>query len=334
MQILGILTQSSGLSLIESYVSRLRGHWTVPWREAIELLLIGVVVYAALRFLEGTRGARLMRAVLVIMITLLMVAMVAQVLGLDRILFLYPYFVAGVFLVALVVFQPELRRGLMRIGERIGRRSFIAQSERIIDAIVQATASLSRRKIGALVAIERNVPMGALMETGVQVDAEVSREIIETIFWPMTALHDLGVIISDGRVAAAGCEFPLAETDTAERILGSRHRAALGVSVETDALVVVVSEETGRISVAERGTLRGDLSPDELRDILERGLFSPHTGSAITDTESAEPEPEPDSDTAATAATDTTDATPDTSDAPPASAALDAAELARTKAGA
>lgn len=272
MQTFWLLSQPSGIPLIEPYVDRLRGAWSLPWREATELLMIGLVVYSTLRFLEGTRGARLMRAVLVILTTLLVVAIIAQFLGLDRILFLYSYFVAGIFLVALVVFQPELRRGLMRIGERIGRRSLLAQSEKIINAIVEASASLSRRKIGALIAVERNVPTGAIMETGVSVDAAVSRELLETIFWPMTALHDLGVIISEGRVAAAGCEFPLAETGAAERVLGSRHRAALGLSLETDALIVVVSEETGRISVAERGALHSDLTPESLKKLLTDGM--------------------------------------------------------------
>lgn len=303
MHLYALVSQSGGSSLLDTYASRLSGGWSIPWREAIELLLIGLVIYAALRFLEGTRGARLMRAVFVILTSLLVVAIVAQVLALDRILFIYPYFVAAIFLVTLVVFQPELRRALMLIGERIGRRSNIAQSEKIINAIVDTAANLSRRKIGALIAIERNVPMGALMESGVQLDAEVSKELLETIFWPMTALHDLGVIISGGRIAAAGCEFPLAETTSAERALGSRHRAALGVSLETDALVVVVSEETGRISIAERGRLMAELSTDDLRRALEMGLIGEAVAIGETQSESDEtpateessspPEPDP-----------------------------------------
>lgn len=331
-----LLSQSTGIPLIEPYVERLRGSWSLPWREATELLLIGLVVYAALRFLEGTRGARLMRAVLVIMISLLVVAIIAQFLGLDRILFLYSYFVAGIFLVALVVFQPELRRGLMRIGERIGRRSLLAQSEKIINAIVEASASLSRRKIGALIAVERNVPTGAIMETGVQVDAAVSRELLETIFWPMTALHDLGVIISEGRVAAAGCEFPLAETGVAERVLGSRHRAALGLSLETDALIVVVSEETGRISVAERGSLHSDLTPESLKKLLVDGMTRRSGSSAVVE---ANDEPDATSDESSSEANQGPEAEPSnhnersdadsTSEAP----ASESPELTPTKAG-
>lgn len=264
---------ASAFPVLDSYIERLRGPWTVPWRESIELFLIGIVVYSTLRFLEGTRGARLLRAVLLILTMFLVVAIFARFLGLDRILFMYPYFVGAVFLIALVVFQIELRRGLMRIGETIGRRSLSAEYARVLEPIVQAAANLSRRKIGALIALERQVPMGALIENGVPMNAEVSRELLETIFWPGSALHDLGVVISHGRIAAAGCEFPLAEPGVADRVMGSRHRAALGLSLETDALVLVVSEETGNISIAERGKLRTELNAEELRELLSAGLL-------------------------------------------------------------
>ncbi len=265
--------QVTRFPLLDSYIQRMHRGFEVPWQAAIELALIGIVVYAALRFLEGTRGARLMLAVLALLVSFLVVAIIAQLLELDRIVFLFPYFVAGVFLIALVVFQPELRRGLMRIGERIGWRSRTAESAKLIEPIVEMAGSLSRRKIGALVAVERTIGLGGIMETGVSVDAEPTRELLETIFWPGSALHDLGVIISHGRIAAAGCEFPLAEADAANRIIGSRHRAALGLSLETDALVVVVSEETGTISIARRGVLHRPLTPDQLRELLVAGLL-------------------------------------------------------------
>jgi diadenylate cyclase len=265
--------QSTRFPLLDSYVHRLRTGMDLSWRAGVELLLIGVVIYAVLRFLEGTRGARLMKAVLAILTGILVLALVARLLQLDRILVLYPYFVGGAFLIALVVFQPELRRGLTRIGESLGRQSRVAQSSRLIEPLVQAATNLSKRKIGALVAIERRVPMGGVLETGVTIDASISHELLETIFWPGSALHDLGVVISRGRVAAAGCEFPLAEADPAHRIIGSRHRAALGMSLETDALVVVVSEETGTISVAIRGKMHRELNGDQLREMLAAGLL-------------------------------------------------------------
>lgn len=263
-----LLAQASRFPLLDTYIYRLRSGADLSWRAFFELALIGVVVYVVLRFLQGTRGARLMQAVLAIMSGMLLLSIIARIFQLDRILVLYPYFVGGTFLVTLVVFQPELRRGLTLIGERLSRRARTAQSSRLIESLVSMAASLSRRKIGALVAIERRVPVGALRETGVALDAEISRELLETIFWPGSALHDLGVIIVGSRIAAAGCEFPLAEADPSHRIFGSRHRAALGMSLETDALVVVVSEETGGISLAVRGRLYRDLDPERLREML------------------------------------------------------------------
>jgi diadenylate cyclase len=245
----------------------------MSWQAVVEILLIAAVIFVALRFLEGTRGARLMQAVLAILTGLLALAFVARLFQFDRILVLYPYFVGGAFLIALVVFQPELRRGLMRIGEKLGRRSRTVQSSRLIEPLVSMAANLSKRKIGALVALERRVPFGGLVESGVVVDAMISRELLETIFWPGSALHDLGVLISQGRIAAAGVEFPLAEPEGGDKLIGSRHRAALGMSVETDAMVVVVSEETGTISVALRGALHRCDSPEHLREMLIASLL-------------------------------------------------------------
>ena len=291
MPVFNILMQASRFPLLDSYIHRVKDGFGVPWQAAIELFLIGIVIYAALRFLEGTRGARLMLAVLTLLIAFLVVAIIAQILELDRIVFLYPYFVGGVFLIALVVFQPELRRGLMRIGETIGWRSRSAESAKLIEPVVQMAASLSKRKIGALIAIERVVPLGGIMETGVRIDGEVTRELLETIFWPGSALHDLGVIISHGKVAAAGCEFPLAEADAANRIIGSRHRAALGMSLEADALIVVVSEETGIISIARRGVLHRPLTTESLREMLIKGLLV-RKPEDVAEEEGEQPAPE------------------------------------------
>ncbi len=275
MYVTHLIMQASRFPLVDSYLHRLRDGVDISWRAIIELLLIAAVIYPILRFLEGTRGARLLQAVLAILTALLAIAIFSRILELDRILVLYPYFVGGAFLITLVVFQPELRRGLMRIGESIGRASQKAQSHKLIEPVVTCAANLSRRKVGALMAIERSIPLGAIEETGVMLDSEITHELLETIFWPGSALHDLGVIISHGRVAAAGCEFPLAEVDSGHRMIGSRHRAALGMSLESDALIVVVSEETGAISIATRGTLRRGLSVGQLREILGAVLFSP-----------------------------------------------------------
>jgi diadenylate cyclase len=244
-----------------------------PLVTAIELLLIGSIVYVVLRSLEGTRGARLIRAVLTILgVSFAVVWLIAERFRFERINALYPYFILAVFLVSLVAFQNELRRLLLRLGEGAWLRRWFGGSEDVIEPIVIAVERMAKKKIGALIAVERTAEAGAIAETGVALDAVVTSELLETIFWPGSALHDLGVMISEDRIRAAGCQFPLADSDAVDRTLGSRHRAAIGMSDETDAVVIVVSEETGTISVAFHGRLRRYLTPDGLRQILGKQL--------------------------------------------------------------
>ncbi len=255
---------------VQSFLERVAER---PWAALIELLLIGSVVYAALRFLQGTRGARLVRAVLTILgVSFAIVWLIAERFEFERINVLYPYFILGVFLVSLVAFQAELRRMLVRLGQGGWLQRWIKSSDHVIDPIVTAAERLSKKKIGALIAIERTTETGAVTETGVRLDAVVSAELLETIFWPGTALHDLGVIVHQGRIVAAGCQFPLAESGELDRSLGSRHRAALGMCQEVDAVVIVVSEETGTISVAVGGRLRRALTVEALRANLVKEL--------------------------------------------------------------
>lgn len=249
-----------------------------PFVAAIEFLLIGSVVYAALRALQGTRGARLVRAVLTILVvSFAVVWLLAERFEFDRINAIYPYFLLGVFLVSLVAFQSELRTLLMKVGEGAWLRRLVNAPDEVIDPVVAAVEGMSKRKIGALIALERTAESAVIAETGVQLDAVISVELLETIFWPGSALHDLGVLINQGRIRAAGCQFPLIESVDIEKTMGSRHRAALGMSQETDAVVVVVSEETGTISVAVRGRLRRGLTPVSLREALmaELGRSTP-----------------------------------------------------------
>ncbi|MEM6457761.1 MAG: diadenylate cyclase CdaA [Planctomycetota bacterium] len=252
---------------VDSYLT------TAWWEVAIELAVIWVVVFVILRFLKGTRGERVVKAVAVILV----VGTVAfRVLGgenaLERLNFLYSNFLAFISLMLVIVFQPELRRALVRLGEaKLWRQSGLRKA-RVIDELVEATAQMSKNKIGMLVALERQVGLRGLAESGTRLDAEVSKQLLTTIFWLNTPLHDLGVIIKDDRIVAAGVQFPLAESSTVAQELGSRHRAAIGLSQEFDSLVVVVSEETGTISVAERGELTRELDPDALRRILTKGL--------------------------------------------------------------
>jgi diadenylate cyclase len=239
------------------------------WQVAIELLLIGAVVYWVIRFLRGTRGARMLKGVAFVLISLyLIVRLVGTQFGLNRIEFLYRQFLIFASLATVVVFQPELRRALMRLGETRLFRSWSNQLSDEIEALVEAATFLSRRKIGALVAIERDVGLGGIAESGTRVGAELTAPLLETIFWPNSPLHDLGVIVRSGKIEYAGVQFPLAESGDLEKELGSRHRAAVGMSQESDAVVLVVSEETGDVSIAERGQLIRKLTPDGLRGLL------------------------------------------------------------------
>jgi diadenylate cyclase len=239
------------------------------WQVAIELFLIGFVVYWVVTFLRGTRGARMLKGIAFVLISLyLIVRLLAQQAGLERIDFLYRQFLIFASLAAVVVFQPELRRALMRIGETRFFRGWSTQLNEEVEALVEAATFLSRRKIGALIAVEREIGLGGIAETGIRIDAELTAPMLNTIFWPNSPLHDLGVIVSQGRIAYAGVQFPLTEGGDIDRELGSRHRAAVGMSQESDAVVLVVSEETGDISIAERGQLIRKITPDGLRRML------------------------------------------------------------------
>ena len=165
------------------------------WRVAIELLLIGMVVTWVVSFLRGTRGARMLRGIAFVLVVLyLVVRLVADQLGLERIVFLFERLLLVASFAILIVFQPELRRALMRLGETRLFRSFSTQINEEIEAIVEATTFLSRRKIGALIAIEREVGLGGIAESGTRVNADLSAPLLETIFWPNSPLHDLGVV--------------------------------------------------------------------------------------------------------------------------------------------
>ena len=240
---------------------------------AVEMVLIGVVVYTILRFLQGTRGARLLQGISILLVVgFLVVTLVAEQFHLDRIVVLYRPLVWTIFLTALVVFQPELRRGLMRLGEARWRRDHIGEIEQVARPIAVACTRLSKNRIGALIAIERDIGLSGLTDQGVKLDAKLTPELLDAIFYPGGALHDLGVIIQRGRVTAAGCPFPLGDAEGLDRSIGSRHRAAIGLSLDSDAIIVVVSEETGTISIAENGRLHRHIPPDALFGAIKRYL--------------------------------------------------------------
>ncbi len=241
-----------------------------PFQVLIEFAVIWVVAYLIVRFLRGTRGAWAIKGVAVILIT---GTLLIQVLGFERLNFLYNNVLQLATIALVIVFQPEIRRVLVRLGEtRIFGKQTGLRRARLVEELVAAVEYLSKRKIGALVAIEREVGLRGICEQGTILNAEISRELLETIFWPNSKLHDLGVVLQGDRVLAAGVQFPLAEAGSVVSELGSRHRAGVGLSAETDALVIIVSEETGKVSLAERGRLTRGLSVEDLRSNLTLGL--------------------------------------------------------------
>jgi len=240
------------------------------WVVAIELLLIGLVVYWAVDFLEGTRGERLFRGVIFILIAgVLILNLVVERLEFERLQYLYKGFLIAVLIIAVVGFQPEIRRALIRIGRAGFLTSSSQQLARTFEEIIAAVVELSEAKIGAIIAIEKRVALGEFIETGVQIDARVTTELIKTIFQPGTPLHDMAVIVRGDRVVAARVQLPLAEAGSIDGFeLGSRHRAAIGLTTGSDATCIVVSEETGAISLAQEGRLTRKITESELRKHL------------------------------------------------------------------
>lgn len=240
---------------------------------AVELAVIALIVYLAIRFVKGTRAAGALRGIAVLVAVLVVGAILLRVLGgsqaFPRLAYLTNGLLQLVALMLVVVFQPELRRALIRLGEAPFWKSAHPEITLTTDAIVDACAYLSKARFGALIVIERQVGLQGLVEGGTELHAKVSARLIQTIFFPGSALHDLAMVIRGDHIHAAGVQLPLAEPEEMpDPSLGSRHRAAVGLTRECDALVVIVSEETGRIRLSERGTLSRPLTPQELREEL------------------------------------------------------------------
>lgn len=260
------------METLSYYFYRVAGYeW---WRVIIELFLIGLVVYWVVDFLEGTRGERLFRSVIFILIAgVLILNIVAEQLRFERLEYLYSGFLIGVLVIAVAAFQPEIRRALIRIGQPRFWMGSSQQLTKTVEEIVTAVTELSASKTGAIIVIEKRVALGEFIESGVRIDAEVTAELLKTIFHPGTALHDMAVIIRNDRVLAASVQLPLAEAGSIDGVeLGSRHRAAIGITAGSDAACLVVSEETGTISLAEKGNLTRNISEPELRRYLTRTM--------------------------------------------------------------
>ena len=239
-----------------------------------EISILWFCYYVFILYIKGTRTVQVLKGIFIVVI----IYLVVQKLGLETITWIMTKLLPISILALIIIFQPELRRGLARLGQF----GVFPAKEFVIDEITKSATMLSKKKIGALIAIEREIGLRPYIESGVLLDSKVTSEIINTIFMPNTPLHDGGIIIEEDRIIAAGCLFPLTQEGHVTKTLGTRHRAALGLSEETDAIVIVVSEETGAISVAISGKLTRDLDKDELVKSLTN-LYKPRQKRNILD---------------------------------------------------
>jgi diadenylate cyclase len=241
------------------------------WRYALEIVILTVGIYSALRFIRGTRAAPIVTGFLVVLLTLVLVTYLLKLQVLQWILQAFSAFFA---VAVVVLFQPELRRILAELGNLPLFASASEQRENI-EVIIQTVERLSDVRIGALMAIEQSIQLQEAVESGIPVDCEATSEMLETIFFPNNAIHDGGVIIKGDRIAFAACIFPLTQRQDLNTSLGTRHRAAIGLSEETDAAIVVVSEETGAISYEYKGNLTRGVTLEGLRAFLTSVLVKP-----------------------------------------------------------
>ncbi len=258
--------------MIDSFEQSLKSFFVLfPLESLIEILIIYLIIYTFLRFMEGTRGEGILKgiALLILMVPILVTIIADSFNVLDRLVVIIRFFAAAAIPALVIIVQPELRRALVRLGQtRIFGMFLKGEAEGMVEEIVKAAFRMSRRKIGALIAMEREVGLQNYIERGTEIDACVSCELLTTIFFPGSDLHDGAVVIQKERVAAAGCLFPLSESPSLGAVLGTRHRAALGITEESDAIVVVVSEETGVVSFVHRGKMERGLNVEQLRTLL------------------------------------------------------------------
>ena len=241
------------------------------WRPAVEILILTVGIYYVFSFVKGTRGASIITGFLVVLLTL---AFAVNVLDLKVLRWLLGAFSAFFAVSLVVLFQPELRRMLAQLGNLQLFSSTREQRENI-EVIIQTVERLADVRIGALIALEQTIQLHESVESGIAIDCVATPEMLETIFFPNNAIHDGGVIIKGDRIAYAACIFPLTRRQNLNKSLGTRHRAAIGLSEETDAVVVAVSEETGSISYAYKGEFVRGLTLEELRAFLTSLLVKP-----------------------------------------------------------
>lgn len=259
------------------------------FKDAVDIIIVAFLIYGVVKLVRETRAGQLVKG-LFLLVILFIISSYFNLVMVSRVL---AYFFQFAFVAILIVFQPEIRKALEQVGRNnvgqsiaavvTGRdRSYDrAQIRKAINAVVDGVGILQQLKMGALIVFERKTKLGEIIETGTQINCEPSGQIVGNIFFNKAPLHDGAMIIRDGMIHAAGCILPLTKNTSVSAELGTRHRAALGVSEESDAVVVVVSEETGQISVAVNGVLARRFTRDTLRDVLEGYLIPQEEASTV-----------------------------------------------------
>lgn len=263
------------------YISDLSSH---PWQIVTSVLDITIVVFLLVYFIKVAKKSRVWQLIKGIVL-LIIITVLSNLLDLRLLYFILTSFMSYGVIALLIIFQPELRRAIEQLGSSTFSKLFgIDKSLRDktkedIYKVVIAAEEMAKSKTGALIVFERDIKVQDIIETGIKLDAEISPQVLVNIFVPKTPLHDGAVVISNNKITAAACILPLADDKDIARELGTRHRAAIGISKESDAIAVVVSEETGKISIAKDGTLIADVKEDALKRILIKNLVTARFGS-------------------------------------------------------
>jgi|TARA_B100000959_G_scaffold235302_1_gene253532 diadenylate cyclase len=247
------------------------------WRSAVEILILWVFIYQLYRTFRATRGARILVGLAMIFVVL---TLASQLLQLEVMQFIITRVAVVAALALLIIFQPELRMALARLGSSRLWSFNITQQEEFLSSVADAVWELSKKRYGALFAIERSIGLKDQIETGVEINGDLSSELALTIFHPKTALHDGGVVLSGERIVAASCVFSVSQTEIGDRSMGLRHRAAIGLTEESDAVTIVVSEETGAVSICVDGRIERNMDEDGFRDRLEEIFLSDREGDS------------------------------------------------------
>jgi diadenylate cyclase len=244
----------------------------IRWQDILDILLVAIILYSVLLIIKGTRALKILIGLMILLIGFLLSGYV----GLYTMDWLIQSLWAQIVLALVILFQPEIRRTLAKMGEARFLPSLTSAEElRSLEEIVRAAVALANRKIGALIVIEREKILEDFIEVGTPLDAKVSHELLLSIFHPTSPIHDGAVVIRGNRIIAAGCFLPLSLSAAISKIYGTRHRAGIGLSEETDAIIIIISEETGAISTAVSGKLEKNVDMGSLRDFLTETFASP-----------------------------------------------------------